>query len=67
MSKPLRGRELVEEYIWLVDNGMSPMLAIVQLKAKADNMARLLYRHGFAELGAELARDKNWPGRVHRD
>ncbi len=67
MVKPLRGKELIDEYIWLVDNGMSPILAISQLKTKADNMARMLYRYGFAQLAAELARDKNWPGRVYRD
>jgi len=67
MGKQMKSAERVEEYLWLVNNGVSPVLAVQQLERKPDTMSRLLYRQGFSEEAAELAKDAKWPGRVYRD
>lgn len=67
MAQQIKFAERVEEYLWLINNGVSPVLAVEQVDRKPDTMSRLLYRKGFADEAAELARDAKWPGRVYRD
>lgn len=52
----LKGLELLEEYQWLVSNGVNPLLACDQLGVKPRNMERRLWRYGENGLASQLSR-----------
>ena len=60
MAKPMSGRELVEEYEWLISNGVHPLLAAEQLKRKPSALARMLYRYDRNDLANKLTAEIKW-------
>ena len=52
----LKGREFLEEYKWLLSNGVHPLLACDQLRVKPINVERRLWRYGENGLASQLSR-----------
>jgi hypothetical protein len=53
-DKPMSGAELLEEFSWLIDGGVHPMLAADQLGVKYSTLNRLAARHGRSDLFARV-------------
>jgi len=51
---PMKGREIVEEFDWLISVGATPLLAAQQLGKRPDSLARMLWRYGRGDLACLL-------------
>jgi hypothetical protein len=55
-QKPMKGREVIEEFEWLIEGGWHPEMACRILGRRPDSMSRLLYRYNRVDLGRKFER-----------
>jgi hypothetical protein len=55
-QKPMKGREVIEEFEWLIEGGWHPETACRILNRRPDSMSRLLYRYNRVDLARKFER-----------
>ncbi len=56
-----RGVEFIEEFEWLIQNGMSMIMASELLGRKPEASERYFYRYGRGDLASGLRGEMAWP------
>jgi len=61
-----KGEEFVEEFEWLVRNGMSMLMASGSLGRKPETSSRMFRRYGRPDLACAIDRELSWPNKAGR-